>query len=105
MAKALTNIKTGSKVGGDLKLYKVGDDVPDDVAKANPHAVERKVKPTIDPNKPGSYAGVAAAQESIDARPDNPNRPATVVGEADLKVTKGAGASPSVDDKLKADGK
>ena len=84
MAKATSRIKTEKG-----KYIEVGQDVPDEIAKANPHAVERSMKRSIDPKNPQSYAGVQAAQESIVTRPDHPDRPTSIEGEDSFKVTSG----------------
>lgn len=84
MGKALTRIKRGK---GDF--INVGDEVPEDLAKKMPWAVEGKPKQSvIDPSDNASHAGAEAAEESILMRPDNANRPAYVRGEDEFKIAR-----------------
>lgn len=93
MAKATSRIKLGregAETSQGKKAIEPGDNVPKEIADAAPWAVgEKEFKQTIDPNKQETLVGEKAAAESLLLRPDNPNRPASIHGEDEWKVSRG----------------
>jgi hypothetical protein len=85
MATATSRVKTGKD-----QYIEPGQNVPDDIAKANPHLVSTAdYKPAYDHTDPTTLDGEKAAADSVRMRPDNPDRPSSVEGESSWKVTGG----------------